>query len=209
MNKSDVRITKYNPIYRHEKGWYTRDEWTDVSDIGKVYLGLTVTEQEYLRVEIAYWETIKDLLRSCGIETMAIALLEMEAHGCDHLSGQLLQESREWCELVRNNMLYGIEDIEKICRLCMRNAIWCLLLGPDATFLDNSEDLYFWFGSDRPFSVPTDAEGHGIYVEPIPAPLREHEVGAILSIEWEARPDGYPEHALEQFEAMYKAQIYE
>ena len=28
------RVTKYNPQYRNRKGVYTKEEWTEVADIG-------------------------------------------------------------------------------------------------------------------------------------------------------------------------------
>jgi hypothetical protein len=31
------RITKYNPIYRDPEGKYTIEDWTAISDIGKVF----------------------------------------------------------------------------------------------------------------------------------------------------------------------------
>lgn len=52
--KSYLRISKYNPIYRDTDGGYTREEWTDFSDIGKSFSGEKFTKQEYEEVEQSY-----------------------------------------------------------------------------------------------------------------------------------------------------------
>ena len=31
----NYRVTKYNPAYRNEKGWYMKDDWTDYSEVVK------------------------------------------------------------------------------------------------------------------------------------------------------------------------------
>ncbi len=28
------RVTKYNPAYRNEQGWYLKDDWTCYSEVG-------------------------------------------------------------------------------------------------------------------------------------------------------------------------------
>jgi hypothetical protein len=49
-----VSITKYNPIYRNEFGFYQKDEWTSISDVGKQYEGKEFTLEDYLRIEEKY-----------------------------------------------------------------------------------------------------------------------------------------------------------
>ena len=45
------RISKYNPKFRDEDGFYTRKEWTSISDIGESFDGSEVTIHEYLEIE--------------------------------------------------------------------------------------------------------------------------------------------------------------
>ena len=42
-------IVKYNPKYYDAKGVYTKDEWTDFSDIGKEFEGETSIFRRVLR----------------------------------------------------------------------------------------------------------------------------------------------------------------
>lgn len=37
------RITKYNPIYRNEKGYYLKDEWSDFSCADHIFGGEKLT----------------------------------------------------------------------------------------------------------------------------------------------------------------------
>lgn len=41
------RITKYNPVFGNEFGYYDRSEWTSISDIGKSFDGIILSFDEY------------------------------------------------------------------------------------------------------------------------------------------------------------------
>ena len=45
----NYRVTKYNPAYRNEKGWYMRDDWTDYSEVVKT--GAKSEYDEYKKIE--------------------------------------------------------------------------------------------------------------------------------------------------------------
>lgn len=59
-----LRVTKYNPIYRNEKGGYMKDEWTDFSDIGETFDGKVLTREEYEEVEQHYISMIDDCFKA-------------------------------------------------------------------------------------------------------------------------------------------------
>ncbi len=57
----EYRITKYNTIYRNEDGHYLKDEWTDVSDVGKIIKGVKVSEDDYIvRLSLAHFRALTD-----------------------------------------------------------------------------------------------------------------------------------------------------
>ena len=70
------RVTKYSPAYRDERGFYTRDEWTSYSDIGKTFSGVLLTKTEYLKAEKRYISFCIDLWRLAGSKPLKICDLE-------------------------------------------------------------------------------------------------------------------------------------
>ena len=69
-------ISKYDPAYRIN-GIYTKEEWTDYSDIGRISGGRLLTEEEYLTVESRYLSAVNDLLDQLGIDQMELQHLEV------------------------------------------------------------------------------------------------------------------------------------
>jgi hypothetical protein len=75
----EFRVTKYDPAHRDARGAYTRDEWTAVSDIGRAFGGVVLTEPEYRRVEDAYVTAAVAFLREAEVPSLAVAGLENHA----------------------------------------------------------------------------------------------------------------------------------
>ena len=71
FRKFGCEIVKYQPKY-YKDGVYTKDEWISVSDIGKNFDGEVLTKEEYLRVESAYVDTVKELLEISGVKFLTI-----------------------------------------------------------------------------------------------------------------------------------------
>ena len=64
--KYGCEIVKYQPQYYKDRV-YTKNEWISVSDIGRNFDGEVLTNEEYLRVESAYVDTVKELLEVSGV----------------------------------------------------------------------------------------------------------------------------------------------
>lgn len=69
-------ISKYDPANRID-GIYTQDEWTDYSDIGRIYSSHLLTKGEYLAAERNYLSTIHDILDQLDIYQMDLRHPEM------------------------------------------------------------------------------------------------------------------------------------
>lgn len=69
------RISKYNPQFRTE-GKYLLDEWTSISDVGKIISNHEFTMKEYERVEKNYINFVTRILHLCGIKQLRIHQLE-------------------------------------------------------------------------------------------------------------------------------------
>ena len=77
----EIRLSKYDPKYRRE-GNYAKDDWTAVSDIGKVFDdGTKFTKRQYLECEQRYVDCILELLRRCGQERFNITSYEKHSFG--------------------------------------------------------------------------------------------------------------------------------
>lgn len=126
MNR--YRISKYNPLYRCA-GRYLKDEWTDFSDIGKIFEGNVLTEQEYLSVEQNYISCLVDILRLADVDVLSITALEC-------------YEDVPW----KNQQRVSIEIMPELFQNCLRNKCWCKLEEQKA-YIHFGYDYYVYIGS--------------------------------------------------------------
>lgn len=139
------RISKYDHKYR-VGAKYLRNEWTDYSDIGKVFENRVLTEQEYFFVEQNYISCIVNILQTAGIESLSVKALE------------------EYTTVVwQNNQWLLIEDLSSIFRDCLRNKCWCRLENNN-TYVHFGYDYYVYVGVDLPFEKVTEiCQKHNLF----------------------------------------------
>jgi len=65
-------IVKYNPKYYDAKGVYTKDEWTEFSDIGRLFDGKRLSIEEYLEAENNFIAFVNDCLDIAGCRYLTI-----------------------------------------------------------------------------------------------------------------------------------------
>ncbi len=102
------RVSKYDPIYRNHKGLYIKDEWTDFSDVGKVFDGKILEIEEYRKIEKNYISFICDVLSITNDDVITISKLE----NYDKTAWKNLTE------ISRNEIELLVED-------CLRSKCWC------------------------------------------------------------------------------------
>ena len=73
------RVTKYDPAFRDSNGSFSRDEWTAISDVGRIYEGVTFSREMYLAVESAYVESALRFVKEAG--EPALFACDVEYHG--------------------------------------------------------------------------------------------------------------------------------
>ena len=73
------KISKYNPK-NYKDGAYQLDEWTDFSDIGKVFESGIFTMEEYLKVEKNYIDFILKVVKEKKINSFYNALKVITVH---------------------------------------------------------------------------------------------------------------------------------
>ena len=141
------RISKYDPQYR-VNGIYQKDEWTSMSDIGKVYDGKVFTEDEYCGVEQSYVDFVLGVCKLQGIDHLAITGLE-NYKKLHWINGQQLKadQSREFI------------------KLCLREEIWGRLVSKGFVF-ETGWDYYILIGCELGFDeVKQLARQNNLFVE--------------------------------------------
>jgi len=135
-----IRITKYNTLHYNENGVYTKDEWTSIYDVGKIYDGKVFTIQDYLETEKRYIEAVKIIMRLNKCKELNIRHLEKH----DYVKGFTVEEDEKLEEKyikIENKQKINYKDIEIVIKLILRETIWCDLI-------NLSKRLYIRFGYD-------------------------------------------------------------
>ena len=115
------KISKYNPK-NYKDGAYQLDEWTDFSDIGKVFESGIFTMEEYLKVEKNYIDFILNVVKEKKINSF------------------LIKELEDYDNVIWQNMQnISIVQLEQLLRDCLRNRCWCKIF---------SEKFCLCFGYD-------------------------------------------------------------
>jgi hypothetical protein len=144
------RVTKYNPIFRDEKGRYTREEWTSFGEVGEI-----VPVEEYIRVEAAYIEAALDFLREADVVELQICGLE---------------NSKKLTTLLVEGKQLSLKELAPTFRKVLRNEIWCRFES-ESTFVHFGWDYYMYVGvsKDCP-EARVFAEKLGLFVEEFQSP---------------------------------------
>jgi hypothetical protein len=163
------RITKYNPAFRDERGAYLKDEWTSVSDVGKPYDGAALTFEEYRKTEDAYVSTALSFVSEAGLNALTITYLE--TYGVAEARADDLQGIAFDPKLVKQGLALSREAIADVCRLVLREILWCKLESECGFYIHFGYDYYMYVGSPVP-SEKAIAHGRqqGLFVEEMVSP---------------------------------------
>ena len=147
------RVTKYDPAHR-VKGWYTRDEWISVSEIGNTFDGVVLTDAEYRRTEDAYVTSALEFMREAGVDALSVVGLENHDVVLAFADGAILQSS-EYADVVRR---------------LLREQFWCRLESPSG-FVHVGYDYYMYVGVISQCPVAEQlAASLGLFVEAFRSP---------------------------------------
>jgi hypothetical protein len=87
MGWHGVRITKYDPGLRDERGAFTGDDWTSVSDVGESFAGEVLTFAHYVAIEGRHVEAVATFLEEAGVERLTLAGVELVPDWADGVPG--------------------------------------------------------------------------------------------------------------------------
>ena len=146
------RITKYDPRFR-EKGFYTRDDWTSIYDIGESCGGHIVTEVEYYRVENAYVQCYVDIIEKARVKVQIVQLERYKPFGWRN--GQYLETTA---------------SVRKFITQCLREDCWGKMVAQNF-FIHFGYDYYSYLGTRLPKAeVESIVRSHGLFCESFVSP---------------------------------------
>ena len=159
-----LRITKYDPQYRDDRGAYKKDEWTAISDIGRRFDGVLFLEDEYKRVENAYVKAVFAFKETMKIKTLSLASVW---NGFDYKDPDLtLEDGQE----------YSGKELERIIRLVLREKFTCHLISGDSMFVHFGFDYYMYIGTSKPCDGAVEKVlALGLFPEKFKSPYLEDE----------------------------------
>ena len=169
------RVTKYNPKYRNKNGVFKNDEWTSISDIGKTFSGIELTLDKYMIDENAYIEAVKSTMNMLGVQTLTV--LNLEKKYCrERIKFELL--NTDYMEHLYNDVCEGMnlsqKDAINLCRLILREQLWCKLESNKKMFVHFGYDFYMYIGieSDRK-EIISQISQSGLFIEEFQSPYNE------------------------------------
>lgn len=127
------QVTKYNPIFRNDKGHYQKEEWIDFSDIGKSYGGELLTLETYEKVELAYLRLALASVEDFGLFPLTLTDIEIYRQPKESALLKLYDDIKAGAYQFDREVFYNL------LRLILRGYIWAKII---------SEELEIHFGHD-------------------------------------------------------------
>ena len=149
---TEYRITKYNPSNRVD-GVYITEEWTSISDIGKVFDSTKLSRDAYLKTEQTYIDFCLELIEKAQISSLSI---EQAEYYTENLHFPLNVSSTQ--------------DIHQVITACLREQCWLKLVAKDF-FIHFGFDYYMYVGSMLSREIVAEiATKHDLFCEEYPSP---------------------------------------
>ena len=129
------------------------DEWTSISDIGKVFGGTKLSQDVYLQTEQAYIDCCIDLIEKAQVSKLSTKQAEYYTENIHFPSS-----------------ISNTQDIRQVITACLREQCWLKLVAKDF-FIHFGYDYYMYIGSVLPSNrVAEIATRYGLYCEEYPSP---------------------------------------
>jgi hypothetical protein len=158
------RVTKYNPAYRNEQGWYLRDDWTEYGDIGKKYNNEIVTLDEYLKMENNYIQAVIAFMQCNKVTSFQVTKIERGYDPAEDPNST--QGMINIYRNIKNRSLISENNLENICKLMLRRYLWGLLRNNKLMEIRFGHDYYMVIKSKLACKkTVTNIEKLGLFVE--------------------------------------------
>ena len=133
------RITKYDPLKRDADGSYLDlEEWTCFSEVGT-----KVSMEEYQKQEEKYVHAITTFMAEMGLNRVYVIALEQWS---DEVRNQ---SANEFLSKIWIGKAVAVQEVRKLAKLTLRNAIWCKLGYKNQFFIHFGYDYYMYIGASK------------------------------------------------------------
>ncbi len=172
MLQYEWRVTKYDPAFRTSSGLYTRDEWYLFSEIGSTINNELLTPERYLWAEDRYVDAVERFLAASEVGALTIEGLETSSYKPNDVDSLGLRS----IPVAEGQVLSATGEIGIVCRLNLREHLWCRLLAEDTFFVHFGWDYYMFIGSSRPCEdAIAETNAAGLFVEPAISPYHKDD----------------------------------
>jgi len=161
------RVTKYDPKNRDDNGFYKKDEWIGIGDIGKKFGDVELTFESYLSRENAYVAAVIRVMRENNVESLKVKPLQKSSQRIYYLCnvGFSEPETNKFYKSLKTNTMVSMHDVARIVRFAIRGIIWCKLVS-DKMFVHFGYDYYMFVGSENQSeSMLNDIISSGLFIE--------------------------------------------
>jgi hypothetical protein len=168
------RITKYNPDFRDEDGAFQGEDWISISDVGKNFSGRILTFEEYLSVENKYVSSVLHFFNETDLKNLSVVGLEQKQD-----QKRNVEDARfSGIDYKKKNFREGVEidgsNLPQLCRLVLREIIWCRLESGQDFYIHFGYDYYMYIGTSVwPDASVNFAKELGLFVEEMESPYLE------------------------------------
>ncbi len=172
-----MRVTKYNPIYRDQNGYFTREEWISFYDIGKVFGEKLLDIFQYIEVENSYINSVIATMEKNNVQELRVVGLEKRFE-LDELKEEIINykdyysdEMLKFFKQIKDGDVLTIREIVMLCRLILREHIWCKLESMPNMYVHFGYDFYMYIGCASNYEdTKSLIEKTGLFAESFESP---------------------------------------
>jgi len=163
----EIRVTKYNPIYRNEKGHYPLDEWTEYFQVGQIFDGKEFTYNEYVETENKYITAIQLFLDEYNCQIVIIEELEID-RGEKRIFNEKEKVFLETFKQIKKHSIINRKEISDAASLILRGLFWGVWYNIDdpKVSIRFGYDFYMYFvAPEISQSLIEKIESTGLFVD--------------------------------------------
>ncbi len=159
--KFEFRLSKFDPAKRDFTGAFTGQDWVCYSQIGSEIGGRLLTKDEYKRVENAYVETIREMLREAGLQQVGIEKFRR------------FGKQKHDIKVFRKGQKVGLDTLSRLTRLTLQDRVEVGFCVPRKMYLHFGFDFLVYVGLAKPTpAAKAFALENGIFLEEMASPYR-------------------------------------
>lgn len=158
-------VTKYNPVFRDERGHYKNEEWVGFFQVGEKINGELLTFVDYSETENRYITAAKLFFQFHNCTCITIKNLERKDISAYQQADKA--ELLKVYNLIAEGVSFSIGEIDTVLKLILREMVWAELFcdRQEAVALRFGYDFYMYFSSNRRMDVLIEqVTGLGLFV---------------------------------------------